>query len=103
MTGKKGTKHFGAAIIEEVLEMKRGGKTHREISEFFGLDKYAIKELIKRYNRKQHKVVMEVAPRKKGRPRKNELQDPASKDQLIKQLSMENELLRSFLLDIGRR
>lgn len=104
MAGKKGMKHFGDAIIEEVLQMKSEGKTNREISEHFGFkDKYVIKRLIKRYNAKQRKVKMGIPLRKKGRPRKSKLQSPADKDQLIKQLTMENELLRSFLLEAGRR
>lgn len=104
MAGKKGMKHFGEAIIEEVLEMRNQGKTNKEISEHFGFkDKYVIKKLIMRYNKKQRQMQVGVLPRKKGRPGKNELNTVADKDRLIKQLQMENELLRSFLSEVGRR
>lgn len=36
MAGKKGMKHFGDDIIEEVLQMKNEGKTNREISKYYG-------------------------------------------------------------------
>lgn len=101
---KKGTKHFGAAILEEVLQMKREGKTHAEISLYFGFpNKFVIKKLVERYNRKQRKVESGVLPRKKGRPRKTSPDTLVEKDQVIKQLTMENELLRSFLSEVGRR
>ena len=32
-----GTKHFGALIINEVLQFRAQGKTQREIAEFFQL------------------------------------------------------------------
>lgn len=100
----KGQKHFGAAIIDQVLEMKHQGKTHREISEHFGFeDKGVIDRLITRYNSKQRQFEAGIAPRKKGRPRKSEINTEAAKDELIKQLQMENDLLRSFLSETGRR
>lgn len=104
MAGKKGMKHFGADIINEVLQMKNQGKSNREISEYFGFrDKYVIKRLIYRYNRKQRQIEVGILPRKRGRPRKNEIQTSQDKDRLIKHLQMENELLRSFLSEAGRR
>lgn len=104
MAGKKGMKHFGAAIIEEVLRMKGEGKTNRAIAKHFRFeDKYVIKRLVKRYNAKQRQLEIGMPPRKRGRPRKTESQNSVDKDQLIKQLTMENELLRSFLLEAGRR
>jgi transposase len=104
MAGKKGMKHYGAAIIEEVLRMKAEGKTNRAIAKHFGFeDKYVIKRLVNHYNAKQRKLEIGILPRKRGRPRQSELRNPTGKDQLIKQLTMENELLRSFLLEAGRR
>jgi len=99
-----GAKHFGAVIINEVLEMKAQGKTHREIAEHFGLrDMTVIKELIKRYNRKQRQIEAGFLPRKKGRPRKDGFSVEARKDEQIQRLQMENELLRAFLSEVGRR
>lgn len=101
----KRQKQFGEVIIDEVLKMKEQGKTNREISELYGFkDKYVIKQLIARYKRRQRKIEAGILIRPKGRPRKGtELTDEQNKDNQIKQLKMENELLRSFLQVVGRR
>jgi hypothetical protein len=101
----KGQKQFGDTILKEVLVMKEQGKTNREISEYFGFkDKFVIKQLIARYHRKQKKLDAGIIIRHKGRPRKDmELTTEQAKDNLIKQLKMENDLLRSFLQITGRR
>lgn len=101
----KGQKHFGDVILNEVLVMKEQGKTNREISEYFGFkDKFVIKQLIARYHRKQKKLQAGIVLRPKGRPRKGmELTIEQEKDNQIRQLKMENELLRSFLQIAGRR
>ena len=104
MGRKKGTKDFGEAIIEEVLKLKSEGKSNRQISEHYGFSgPEIIKQLVKRYNRKQRKIAAGIIPRKTGRPLKIELVTEENKDYVIKQLKMENDLLRSFLSDIGRR
>lgn len=107
MAGKKGIKHFGESIIGEVLKLKSEGKTNREISEHYGFPSpEIIKELLKRYNRKQRKLALGILPQKKGRPRKSDLmtkENKENKDYIINQLQMQNELLRSFLLETGRR
>lgn len=104
MPSRKGIRNFGAQIIEEVLQMKSEGKTNKEIIVYFGFnDKSVIKQLIKRYNRKQRQIEEGIVRRKIGRPRKSEPRSPDDKYKLIKQLQMENELLRSFLSEAGRR
>lgn len=53
----KGSKNCSEAIISEVLKQKSEGKTHREISEYFGFPtKENIKMFIKRYNNKQRLI-----------------------------------------------
>lgn len=101
----KGQKQFGDAILNEVLMMKEQGKTNRQISEYFGFkDKFVIKQLIARYHRKQKKLEAGIVIRPKGRPRKDaELTTEQAKDNQIKQLKMENDLLRSFLQIAGGR
>lgn len=98
MAGFKGMKHYGNQIIDEVLKMKEEGKTNREISDYYGFkDKQVIKDLIKRYNRKQRKIASGIETKKKGRLKKVlTLQDQ------INQLKMENELLKSFLKECER-
>ena len=69
---------------------------------------------ITRYNRRQDKIAAGIAIRKKGRPPKDtvvtkedKLADLryklARKDARIKQLEMENELMRDFLSLTGRK
>lgn len=104
MAGKKGMKHYGEVIIEEVKHMVEAGKTQREIAEHFGFEnKIIIKSLLNRERKKQRLIENGVLPRKKGRPRKNYLPNDCEKDNEIKRLKMENDLLRSFLQNTGRK
>lgn len=104
VSGKKGMKHFGDKIINDVLRMKVEGKTNREISEYYEFkDKYVIKQLIARFNRKQRMLEAGIVPCRKGRPPKGYVMTDNQKDNEIKRLRMENELLRSFLRIAGRK
>jgi len=104
VSGQKGMKHFGEQIIDDVLKMKGQGKTNREISEYYEFkDKYVIKRLISRYNRKQKMIRAGIVPQRKGRPSKGYVATEDEKDNEIKRLKMENELLRSFLQIAGRK
>ena len=85
--------------------MKDAGTTKREIAEHFGLTTEQVKELLKRYRRRERKIAAGIMPRPKGRPRK----DVAPRDMIeeqayeIKRLKMENKLLRDFLQLTGRK
>ncbi len=104
MAGKKGMKHFGEVIIEEVKHMVEAGKTQREIAEHFGFEnKLIIKNLLTRERKKQRTIENGILPRKKGRPRKNYTANNCEQDNEIKRLKMENDLLRSFLQSAGRK
>ena len=97
----------------EILEMRREGKTRKEIGDALGFSKEQIKDFLYRYNQKQKRLAAGIEPRPKGRPRKNGFKVPpsierlgklaqlqyelASKDRRIKSLEMENELMRDFL------
>lgn len=92
----------------EIVRLKEEGYTHREIWEKFALTKKQIKEFFSRYRRKQEKIAVGVALKKKGRPPKDYVvgeQDKiaelkyilARKEAKIKALEMENELMRDFL------
>ena len=84
----------------EVFKLKEEGKTNQEITEILGFsDLESLKNLIKRHNRckRENKV-----PVKRGRPRKNPLKNEQTMKSEIVRLQMENELLRNFLLEIGR-
>ena len=92
----------------EILRLREEGYSYRKIGEKFGLTKKQIAKYFERYHEKQRKLAAGIAIRKKGRPSKNcvvteedKVADLryklARKDARIKQLEMENELMRDFL------
>ena len=93
---------------KEILKLRMQGKTRREICEKFGFSIKQMENFITNYNRRQEKIAAGIAIRKKGRPAKDSI--VTEKDKLsdlryklarkkarIKQLEMENELMRDFL------
>ncbi len=92
-------------LAEEVFRRKEAGETNREIAESYGLTKTQIKQLVSRQNRKRRAIENGYVPLPKGRPRKeyrNETEETKRNNELAK-LRMENELLRNFLCEAGRR
>ena len=89
----------------EINAMREAGKTRQEIADHFGLDKIQIKNWINRYNKEVKRVEAGIAPRPKGRPRKNAAPRDLAREQAyeIKRLKMENQLLRDFLQLTGRK
>jgi transposase-like protein len=87
----------------EILAMKEAGKTRQEIADEFGLTKEQIKEAVKRFNRRQRAIEAGQAPKGRGRRRKSPGTAEEEKENELKQLRMENELLRDFLHLAGRR
>ena len=93
---------------KEILELKANGKTLREIGEILGFSYEQLHNFISRHNEKQRRLAAGIAIKKKGRPAKDSVvteEDKladlryklARKDAKIKQLEMENELMRDFL------
>ncbi len=93
---------------KEIIRLWEEGKTLRQIGEMLGFSYKQMKDFKTRYNQKQRKLAAGIAIKKKGRPAKNsevteedKLADLryklARKDAKIKQLEMENELMRDFL------
>ena len=93
---------------KEIIQLWEQGKTLREIGEQLGFTHKQVQEFKTRYNRKQKKIAAGIAIKKKGRPAKDSVvteEDKladlryklARKDARIKQLEMENELMRDFL------
>lgn len=92
------------AVEQEVLLMLESGKTQREVAEHFGFkDKYVVKFFVLRHRRNQRLCEAGIVPRKRGRPPKGYVPGESEKDNEIKLLRMENQLLRSFLQLAGRR
>lgn len=93
---------------KEIIRLWEEGKTLRQIGEMLGFTHKQMKDFKTRYNQKQRKIAAGIAIKKKGRPTKNSVvteEDKladlryklARKDAKIKQLEMENELMRDFL------
>lgn len=93
---------------KEIKEMLDEGMSHREIGESLGFSKEQVKGFVKRLHTKARKLDTGIVPKKKGRPanedghtqtdKVSELKNAlARKDAIIKQLEMENELMRDFL------
>jgi len=93
-------KHFGQAIIGQVLEMRAQGYLLREIAEQLGFDVKQIKKLVERHNKKQREGIK--IPKRKGRPRVHPLSRQHELEMRIKELEREVELYRSFLQAAGR-
>ena len=89
----------------QILSMKKEGKTQREIAERLGVEKEQIKEWFHRYRRKQSKIEAGLKIRPQGRPRKDsEPRDIVAEQAYeIRRLKMDNELLRDFMRSMGRR
>ena len=93
---------------KEIIRLWEEGKTLRQIGEMLGFTHKQMKDFKTRYNQKQRKIAAGIAIKKKGRPAQNSVvteEDKladlryklARKDARIKQLEMENELMRDFL------
>ena len=92
-------------LAEEVFRRKAAGETNRQIAESYGLTKEQIKELVNRQNRKKRAIANGYVPLPKGRPRKDSVEETeeAKRNNELVKLRMENELLRNFLSEAGRR
>ena len=93
---------------KEIIRLWEEGKTLRQIGEMLGFSYKQMRDFKTRYNQKQRKIAAGIAIKKKGRPAKDSIvteEDKladlryklARKDAKIKQLEMENELMRYFL------
>lgn len=97
----------------EILTLKAKGLTLREIGDKLGFSRKQIDNFLTRYSGNQRKLAAGITLKRRGGPRKADnnlppsiqqlskvaqLQyDLARKERLIKQLEMENELMRDFL------
>jgi transposase-like protein len=102
MAGKKGMKHYPGWMKYDALRMyEEEGKTHKEIRTILGvkdpdrLDKWF------REVRSERTGNLKLL-KDKGRPRKTPITAQHKMELELKQLRMENDLLKSFLLEAGR-
>lgn len=99
-------KYTHIKVLEpEIVKMREAGMCKRAIAEHFGLETEQVKELLKRYRRRERKTAAGIAPRPKGRPRKDAAPRDLAAEQAyeINRLKMENKLLRDFLQCAGRK
>ena len=97
-------KYMHIKILEqEIIAMKDAGTTKREIAEHFGLTTEQVKELLKRYRRRERKIAAGIMPRPKGRPRKDGQTPKQDIQKELEQLRMENRLLRDFQQSTERK
>ena len=93
---------------KEIVELRSQGFTFKEIGERYGFTFKQLHNFFTRYNKKQGKLKVGIALKKKGRPPKDYVvkdEDKiaelryilARKEAKIKSLEMENELMRDFL------
>ena len=93
---------------KEISELLEQGLTQRQVGERLGFRKEQIKEFVRRKREKERKIAAGITIKKKGRPandsvvtEEDKLADLryklARKNARIKQLEMENELMRDFL------
>lgn len=103
MPGKKGMKHYPTSIKEEAVRMHlEEHKSTKEVMETLGInDKWRIIKWCQRY--RKYGVFDLPTTKPKGRPRKHERTSSEQLDYEVKQLKMENELLRNFLYEAARR
>ena len=92
----------------KIFELLEQGFTQRQVGERLGFRKEQIKEFVRRKREKERKIAAGITIKKKGRPAKDSVvteEDKiadlryklARKNARIKQLEMENELMRDFL------
>ena len=90
------------ALEPEIIKMREEGMCKREIAEHFNLTTEQVKELLKRYRRRERKLASGIVPRPKGRPRKEEQVPKQDLQKEVERLRMENKLLRDFLQSVER-
>ena len=90
---------------KEILELKREGKTNREIAQKLGVDRKRIRNWVFRFNRQQRKLAAGIKLHPKDRPRKDAQPRDIVAEQAyeINRLKMENELLRDFMRSMERK
>ena len=81
---------------QTIHELRRQGKSNREVAQTIGVEKRQVERFITRHNARLRAGKTE--PQKRGRPRKT----PSTPEDRIKELEREVALLRSFLRAAGR-
>jgi transposase-like protein len=102
MSGKKGMKEYPPSFKEQAVHMHiEDGLTIREINERLGIaDRQRLKKWCAAYRKEG---LLGLQPQRKGRPKKISKTEAEQLSDEVKRLRMENELLRNFLYEVGKR
>lgn len=96
MSGKKGMQRYSEEFKDMVAAEYKRGRSQKGLSKKYGISRYSIQSWC---GLRSEVELRHTAPLPKGRPRKN----AGTREQELKRLRMENELLRNFLSVVGRR
>lgn len=80
----------------EINAMREARKSRQEIADYFGLDKVQIKNGVHRYNKEVKRTSFGIAPRPKGRPRKDGQPPRQNEKSELERLRMETSGCRIF-------
>lgn len=89
------------SLEPEIIQMRKEGRTRREIADALGLEKGQVKNWISRYNRHQKDLLW--LPKPKGRRREKPMSEQEAMALRIRELEREVDLYRSFLQAAGRK
>ncbi len=99
MPGRKGMKHYPAAMKWEAVRLYEEGKSYQEITEVLGIwDRQRVRKWLNAYRRKGRLAFERAAEApKRGRPPKRE-----NREAYIARLEMENDLLKKFHAELRK-
>lgn len=98
MSGRKGMKQYPKAFKEEVRQQIAEGRSQREISQEYGISRYSIQSWC---GLRAETKLRQIAPLPKGRPKTDKTIEDYKREN--KRLKMENQLMRDFLRQTGRK
>ena len=90
-------------LVEIVRERQNQGETYGEIAASYGLERRQVKSLMERQRRKERKLAAGYISRPKGHPHREPDSEEGKQHKELAKLRMQVELLRNFLLEVGRR
>ena len=90
------------AVEGFILAMRQDGMNLHEIADELGLSHKQLRKWSYRQNLETRKLLEGMAPKPKGRPRKDGQPPQQDTQKELERLRMENKLLRDFLLSTER-
>lgn len=91
------------AVESLILSMRQAGMTFQEIADELGLSHKQLRNWSYRHNCEKRNVLRGIAPKPKGRPRKDGQPPKQNVQKELQRLRMENKLLRDFLQSTERK